>query len=213
MSTLRRFIGGLKLQLQGKHHIVGWSMTPEETISFIKSLGKTVLTFYGYSGLGYEDENAMLEIAQKVLSGYSPKTTLINIGVTSVGIGALYPLAKSMGFETAGIVTSLALEYRGGINDAVDHVCFVKDKQWGGNLPNSNELSPTSKAMVTCSDVLVAIGGGGIVDDEMLAGKEMGKPTIFFPAEMNHEVAIRYAKSLGLPAPKTFWNSNDAFGK
>jgi hypothetical protein len=201
-------MGRIKLQLRGKNHVAGWNMTPEETISFFKSLGKTVLTFYGYSGLGYEDEKGMLEIARKVLSGYFPETTLVNIGVTKVGCGAIYPLAKSMGFTTTGIVTSLALEHPvgiAGISEAVDHVCFVKDKQWGGNLPNSNELSPTSKAMVTCSDVLVGIGGGGIVDDEMLAGKAMGRPIQHFPAEMNHEVAIRYAKSLGLPPPESFW--------
>ena len=109
-----------------------------------------------------------------------------------------------MGFETAGIVTNLALEYQGGISDAVDHVCFIKDKQWGGNLPNSNELCPTSKAMVECSDILVGIGGGGIVDDEMKAGKAMGKLIQYFPAEMNHEAAIRYAKTMGLPPPESF---------
>jgi len=182
MGSFRQFIGRLKLQSQGKNHIVGWSMTPEETISFFKSLGKTVLTFYGYSGRGYEDEKGMLEIARKALSGYSSANTLINSGVTSVGIGAIYPLAKSMGFETAGIVTNLALEYQGGISDAVDHVCFIKDKQWGGKLPNSDELSPTSKAMVDCSDILVAIGRGGMVDDELFAGEAQGKPVYHFPA-------------------------------
>lgn len=204
MGRFRQLVGRFRLQLRGKHHIVGWSMKPDEVILFFKSLEKTVLTFYGYSGLGYEDEKGMLEIAQKVLSGYSPETTLVNIGVTKVGCGAIYPLAKSMGFETAGIVTTLALEYRAGISDAVDHVCFVKDKQWGGNMSNSKELSPTSKAMVTCSDILVGIGGGGIVDDEMSAGKEMGKPIQYFPAEMNHEIATRYYKKLGLPPPELF---------
>jgi len=43
---------------------------------------KPCSTFYGYSGMGYEDEKAMLEIARKVLSRYSPETTLVNIGVT-----------------------------------------------------------------------------------------------------------------------------------
>ena len=115
MSTFRQLIGCIKLKLRGTNHIVGWSMTPDEAVAFFKSVGKTVLTFYGYSGMGYEDENGMLHIAEEVLSGYSPKMTLVNIGVTEVGCGAIYPLAKSMGFETAGIVTTLALEYRGGV--------------------------------------------------------------------------------------------------
>ena len=184
MSIPRQLIRRFKLQLRGKNHVVGWNMAPDEVVMFFKSLEKTVLTFYGYSGLGYEDEKGMLEIAQKVLSGYSPETTLVNTGVTKVGCGAIYPLAKSMGFVTAGIVTNLALEHPAGIagiSEAVDHICFVKDKQWGGKLPNSQELSPTSKAMVDCSDILVGIGGGGIVDDEMLAGKEMGKPIQYLP--------------------------------
>jgi len=60
LKTFRKFIGRIKLQLRGKNHIVGWNMTSE-----------AVIAFYGYSGMGYEDEKAMLEIARKVLSGYS----------------------------------------------------------------------------------------------------------------------------------------------
>jgi hypothetical protein len=207
MSILRQLIGRFKLQMRGKNHIVGWNMTAEAVIAFFLSQRKTVLTFYGYSGMGYEDEKGMLEIARKVLSRYSPDTTLVNIGVTSVGIGAIYPLAKSMGFTTAGIVTSLALEHPAGvagISEAVDHICFVADKQWGGNLPDSDELSPTSKAMVECSDILVGIGGGGISEAEMLAGKAQGKPVYFYPADKNHAYAISYAKRMGLPPPESF---------
>lgn len=204
MSILRQLIGHIKLQLRGKNHIVGWNMTPEEVIAFFRSQGKTVLTFYGYSGMGYEDEKGMLQVAKEVLSRYSPKTTLVNIGATSVGIGAVYPLAKSMGFITTGIVSTQALEFLEDISDVVDHVCFVTDEQWGGNLPGSDELSPTSKAMVECSDILVGIGGGGISLDEMLAGKAQGKPVYSYPADMNHAVAIRHAKRMGLPPPDSF---------
>ena len=204
MSILRQLIGHIKLLLRGKNHIVGWNMTPEEVIAFFRSQGKTVLTFYGYSGMGYEDEKGMLQVAKEVLSRYSPKTTLVNIGATSVGIGAVYPLAKSMGFITTGIVSTQALEFLEDISDAVDHVCFVTDEQWGGKLPNSDQLSPTSKAMVECSDILVGIGGGGISLDEMLAGKVQGKPVYSYPADMNHAVAIRHAKRMGLPPPDSF---------
>ncbi len=204
MSKIHQFIGRIKLQIRGKNHVAGWSMTANEAIFFIKSLGKTVLTFYGYSGLGYEDEEEMLNIAGKILSEHSPQNTLVNIGVTSVGCGAIYPLAKFMGFETTGIVTTLALEYRGGISESVDHICFIKDTQWGGRLPHSDKLSPTSIAMVECSDILIGIGGGGICDDELLYGRELGKPIQFFPAEMNHEIASRYYKGLGLSPPEGF---------
>ena len=213
MSTLRQLIGRFRLQLRGKNHVVGWNMTAEEVIAFFLRQRKTVLTFYGYSGMGYEDEEAMLAIARKVLSGYAPEITLVNIGVTSVGIGAIYPLAKSMGFTTTGIVTSLALD-RDDISASVDHICFVKDKQWGGNLPDTHELSPTSRAMVECSDILVGIGGGGISEAEMLAGKAQGKPVYFYPADKNHARAIQYAKSMGLPPPESFDSGNpDLFKK
>ena len=192
-------------------------MTAEAVIAFFLSQRKTVLTFYGYSGMGYEDEKGMLEIARKVLSGYSPETALINIGVTRVGIGAIYPLAKSMGFTTTGIVTSLAFEHPAGvagISESVDHICFVADQQWGGNLPHSDQLSPTSRAMVECSDILVGIGGGGIAEAEMLAGKAQGKPVYFYPADKNHAYAISYAKRMGLPPPESFDSGNpDLFKK
>ena len=204
MNNIRQLIGRVRLQWRGKNHIVGWNMTPEAVIAFFMRQGKTVLTFYGYSGMGYEDEKTMLRIAREVLSRYSPETALVNIGATAVGIGAVYPLAKSMGFETTGIVTSLAIDYPEAISDAVDHICFVADPRWGGNLPNSDELSPTSKAMVECSDILVGIGGGGISEAEMLAGKAQGKPVYFYPAEMNHAVAIAHAKKMGLPPPESF---------
>jgi len=204
MSTLRQLIGQFRLQLRGKNHIVGWNMTAEEVIAFFLRQRKTVITFYGYSGMGYEDEKGMLETSRKVLSRYAAETTLVNIGATSSGIGAVYPLAKSMGFTTTGIVTSMALDYPENISEAVDHICFVRDNQWGGNLPNTDILSPTSRAMVECSDILVGIGGGGISEAEMLVGKAQGKPVYFYPADMNHTRAIQRAKKMGLPPPESF---------
>jgi hypothetical protein len=207
VSKLQQLIGRAKVQLDGKDRVVGWSMTAEETISFIRSLHKTVITFYGFSGMGYEDEQEMLRIAREVLSKYSPSTTLVNIGASSTGIGAIYPLAKSLGFETSGIISTEALEYLEDISKDVDHICFVEDSQWGGKLPNSSELSPTSKAMVTSSDTLVAIGGGAISLDEVMAGHAEGKEILYFAADMNHERASRQAESKGLPPPSSFKGS------
>ena len=137
------------------------NMSPAETRSFFRSLGKRVLTFFGYS-VNYENEESMLAIARKGLSKIPPDAVLINIGATASGIGAVYPLAKAMGFTTTGIVSSLAAEHLENISEAVDHVCFVADTQWGGKLNGTDQLSPTSQAMVACSDVLVAIGGGEV---------------------------------------------------
>ena len=208
-----QFFGRLKLQLRGKNHVVGWSMKPEEAVSFIKGRGKMVLTFFGYSGMGYEDKESMLKTAQDVMSHYLPNKTLINIGATGVGIGEIYSLAKSMGFETSGIASTEAIRYPEEISDIVDHICFVKDSQYGGNLPNSDEVSPTSRAMVDCSDILVAIGGNEISRDELLAGKKQGKPIEFFPADVNHEYAIQRAQRRGEPIPKSFKGAvHEVFG-
>jgi len=203
MKTFVQQLGRIRLQLSNKTQVIGWGMKPDEAKLFFIGQKKTVVTLFGYSS-SYEDENAMLEIVRQVISRYSPETTLINIGATRGGLGAAYPVAKSMGFTTAGIVTTIALNYPEEISHAVDYVCFIEDNQWGGKLPNSSELSATSQAMVDCSDILIGIGGGEICVDEMLAGREQGKPVEFYPAEINHVWAIRRAKRLGLPEPDTF---------
>jgi hypothetical protein len=195
-----------------KNKIVGWKMTPAETHALFKTLGKRVVTFFGYS-VAYENEKAMLALAKNLLPRYSPKTDLINIGATAGGIGAVYPLAKAMGFTTIGIVSSAAAEHLEYISNAVDHVCFVADTQWGGKLPNSNELSPTSKAMVSCSDILIALGGGEVTRAELIAGREQGKPMHFYPAEINHKYLIERDRKMNLPAPRSFWGAtHEVFG-
>ena len=204
MSMFRRSVGRIKLWFQRKHHIVGWHMTPQEAVAFIRTRRKVVLTFFGYSGMGYEDKEGMLKMARDVLSQYRPEKTLVVSGATEVGIGAVYQLAKSMRFETAGIVTSRAADKPQDFSAFVDHICFIKDTQYGGKQPDSNELSPTSRAMVDCSDILVAIGGNDISREELVEGKKQGKPIQYFPADMNHENALRQAIKKGLPTPDSF---------
>lgn len=204
--------GRTRLEERAKNKVVGWEMTPDEALAFFKSQGKTVLTFFGYSGNQYENVDGMLNVADRVMFQHSPEHTLINIGATEAGIGAIYRMAKSKGFMTTGIVSEMALKYPDDISEAVDFVCFIKDTQWGGKMKDSNELSPTSKAMVLCSDILIGIGGGEVSRDEMLVGKEMGKSVRFYPAEANHEATIRRATKLGQPKPESFWGAaHDVF--
>src|SRR5215211_143170 len=192
--------------------IVGTAMTPAGTLAFFKTLGKKVVTFFGYS-VDYEHEAVMLALARDVLSKYSPQTHVINIGATAGGIGAVYPLAKALGFKTTGIVSSVAAKHMEYISKDVDHICFIADTQWGGKLPDSNELSPTSKAMVSCSDILVAIGGGEVSCDELLAGRKQGKPIFFYPAEISHAYLIQRARKQGMPDPTFFWGAaHELFG-
>jgi hypothetical protein len=196
-----------------KNKIIGMNMSPAETQAFFRNFHKRVLTFFGYSA-AYENQDAMLAIAKRGLSRIPPGSVLINIGATASGIGAVYPLAKSMGFTTTGIVSSLAAEDMGNISDAVDYVCFVADTQWGGKVKGATRLSPTSQAMVACSDVLVAIGGGEVTRDELMAGKALGKPVYFYPAEVSHHHLLQRARKKNEPPPVSFWGAaHEVFGE
>jgi hypothetical protein len=177
---------------------------------FVKGTGKQVLTFVGYSGAGYEDPAAMLEAAGRILDRHPPARTLVNIGGTAEGIGAVYEQAKRKGFETMGIVSVLARKENLPLSPYVDRLFFVQDDTWGGRLPKSRKLSPTSAAIVGVSAELVGIGGGEVGRDELLAAKQAGKPVEFIPADLNHRKAIEKAAQKGLPAPTEFRGAVDA---
>ncbi len=165
---------------------------------------KSVLSFLGYSGSGYEDEAAMLEHAAQVLNEADPRTTLVNIGATPDGIGAVYALARRLGFETTGIVSTQARENGVLSSPFVDVVFEVQDDTWGGFIKGTTRLSPTSQTIVDCSDRLVAIGGGEVARDELLVAQQHGKPTQFIAADMNHAAARAKAAKSGLPTPTDF---------
>ena len=93
----------------------------EDVISHFKDKGKKVLTFIGYSGAGYENKVEMLRIARSELEGLDPEEFIVNIGVTPDGIGQVYLLAKEMGFDTTGIVSTKAEKY-------LDRVEFVEQR-------------------------------------------------------------------------------------
>ena len=175
--------------------------------AFVKQQRKQVLSFVGYSGAGYEDPATLLSHAMQVLDAQDPGRTLVNIGATAEGIGQVYELARAKGFTTIGIVSTLARDERVSLSPCVDHVFFIHDRQWGGRLADSKRLSPTSAAMVANSTTLVAIGGGDIARDELLAARHAGKPVTFIAADMNHQIARDKAQKKGLPEPTDFRGS------
>jgi hypothetical protein len=184
--------------------LVNKEATPAQISAYFKAQRKRVVTFLGYSGAGYEDPSAMLKVAAGVLSRHDPQKTIVNIGATPEGIGAVYQLAKERGFATSGIVST---QWRGSgsaLSPCVDSVFLVKDDTWGGLVKGTQKLSPTSTAMVGVSDELVAIGGGEVSRDEAMAAERARKPVQFIPADQNHAAAIERAKKRGEPVPTDF---------
>jgi hypothetical protein len=170
----------------------------------LAGLGRRVLTFVGYSDAGYEDPQAMLDAAARVLDAHDPRTTLVNIGATPGGIGAIYEIAHQRGFMTSGIVSSQARVQGVALSPFVELVFVVADERWGGLVPGTSALSPTSQAIVDHSDVVVAIGGGEVARDEFEGALHAGTPTLFIDAEMNHAAARAAAARKGQPAPTEF---------
>ena len=182
---------------------------PGEIKTFFESEKKAVVTFVGYSGAEYEDKAALLEKAESVLDEFDSSKTLVNIGATPEGIGAIYELAKNKGFITTGIVSTQAKEYDAKLSTCVNYVFYVEDATWGGFIEGSDRLSPTSTAMVENSDILIGIGGGSVARDELTAAKRLGKEVRFIPADMNHHKAREKAKKKGLSAPTSFGGTAD----
>ena len=178
--------------------------TPKEIRDFFKARNMRVLTFLGYSAAEYENKASMLEQATKILDQFDPKRTIVNIGATPEGIGAVYEIAQRKGFSTAGIVSTQAKATNVKLPPCVDIVFFVKDATWGGFDPQTKRLSPTSTAMVENSDLIVAIGGGDVARDELTAAKRLGKQVRFIPADMNHQIARERALKKGQPPPTDF---------
>lgn len=177
---------------------------PEAVVSAVRARGLQVLTLAGYSGAGYEDDTAMRLLAGRILDGEDPARVLVNAGGTAEGIGEVYALAKARGFATMGIVSILARDEGVALSPCVDTVFFVPDASWGGIDAATGRLSPTSQAMVQASDRLVAIGGGEVARDELLAARALGKPVQFHAADMQHANAIDKARRKGQPVPTDF---------
>jgi hypothetical protein len=183
--------------------------TPTEAHAFLRQERKTVLTFVGYSGSGYQHEVAMLREAGRILDAFDPAKTIVNIGATPDGIGAVYELAKRRGFVTTGIVSTQARQHGVAFSRHVDHVFLIRDETWGGLINETGDLSPTSRAMVDSSDVIVGIGGGEVAREELLAARRAGREVRFVPADMDHEKAIETARKQGTPRPTDFRGAAD----
>jgi hypothetical protein len=207
------FLSGAALSMVGCEHAIQeeavsdvstTDISSSDISSFFHSQQKVVVTFVGYSGSGYEDQVALLEEAERILDTFDPSHTIINIGVTPDGIGAIYPMAKRKGFVTTGIVSTQAKKYEAATSPGVDHVFYVFDATWGGFIEGSQQLSPTSTVIVQHSDIMIGIGGGAVARDELIAAQRAVKEVRFIPADMHHDTAREKAQKKGQPIPTTF---------
>ena len=181
---------------------------PKKAVDAIRSWGRHVVTFSGFSGGGYEDPAAVERAIAGELARLEPAQAIICCGATADGIGAVYPLAKARGFETVGIVSSVAESEGAPFSDSVGTIFVIEDDTWGG-VRGDGTLSPTSSAMVQAADDMIAIGGGAITRDEVEAARRLGKRVRYLPADMNHAVATRKAIKSGEAPPTDFKGAVD----
>jgi hypothetical protein len=171
----------------------------DQIVSFFRKQGKTVVTLVGFSGAGYEHPDRIRKKVTRILDRHDPATTIVNIGVTADGIGRAYRWAKARGFFTTGIVSSEASKYGATVAPGCDKAFFVEDETWGGVV--NGKLTPTSEAMVSVSNLMIAVGGGEIARDELVEMEKRNKPIRFLAADMNHAKAVAKAAGKGLPDP------------
>ena len=198
---------GITMAVTGARPEIHYGRTPDEVVDFLRSQGKKVVTFAGFSGAEYQHNARMLKEADSILDDFNPSTTLINGGGTAAGIGQVYALARQRGFTTTGIVSSLAVREQTPLAAGVDYVFYVSDTQWGGYRPGTRSLSPVSDAMVRASDVIAGIGVGAIARDELQSAVRLGRRIRFIPEEARHEYARKRVRDAGLPAPESFYGS------
>lgn len=159
------------------------TMKSDEAYHYFAALSKKIVTFLGYSS-AYEDPAYLQQILQEKLKTYNPQTTIIAAGGTEKGIGAIYPVAKQLGFQTLGIVSTLAKE--GQVSSDADFVLYIEDEQWGGFLPNSTKLSPVSEVIVNCSHIAIMCGGGQIAKAEAAGMRLLDKDVLYQPMNKSH---------------------------
>lgn len=195
-STEKYVYKGVLLDEGNAQTIGSYATDPLPVKNIIKEIfnrGKKVCLFMGYSDLGYQNESEMLSIVKEKLSELSPEEYLVCIGATAQGIGRAYATAKEMGFETIGIVSTLALSSAGSFSRYVDRIYIVNDDRWGGYIPGTNLATPTTRAFLETADIVHAIGGGNntVALLQIAVAQYSDLKVSFTPADMNHKKALQ----------------------
>lgn len=183
--------------------------SPSEIEFEVHSLNKQVHSIFGYSALGYQKPEALRTQLQKDFSKLDPHKTIINIGATPEGLGIAYEVAKSMGFETMGFVSKKFLDKASYYSAYVDRIFVVDDPYWGGYIPGTHTMTPTTGLFVRLSSSMKAYGGGEISKITMQEFLKTKKPIAYDSFEMNHQMATERAQAKGETPPTSFNSSVD----
>jgi hypothetical protein len=68
-------------------------------------------------------------------------------------------------------------------------IYIVNDELWGGYIPGTSKLAETTKTFLSCSDFILALGGGDNTKVTLTAAKSIQLPFTYIPCDMNHESA------------------------
>ena len=183
-----------------------WSTVPAASIvDFFCRMKKHVIYFAGYGELGYEDAECVRRITLDILRDLATSSVIVLCGTLlringHDGIAEVYVIAKELGFETAGIHPSVAMQFGDThrVSSYCDHAFFVRDDTWGGYLSMIAVPSPTLKLHLAVSDEMVVIGGGKHAADEMRAFAAVGKAVRYFPANMNMAATREWCAKAGV---------------
>lgn len=141
-----------------------------------------LVVFGGYSGLGYENPEAVASIFRRLVREAGDGTLYVG-GGTRVGIGLAYRAIRSQaalfgykGVKTAGIV-SLRAKEEGMEMAEQDFLVLVPTApgDWRVAGPSGSLMVDLA---VGADGVLVYFGGGAVAREELLEAAEKGVPTV-----------------------------------
>jgi hypothetical protein len=154
-----------------------------------RTAGKKIITLFGYSAREYENKKLLLDTMREDLSKYNPKEYCVCIGATHEGVGGGYSIAKELGFETIGVVSTQALAYSGKFSENVDSIYIVNDEFWGGVAPGTDKPTPTTDVFLQISDVVYIYGGGLNTVAFIKFASKLDIPMRFLAFDSNTEIA------------------------
>jgi len=135
--------------------------------------GKSPIVFGGYSGLGYENPEALRDEVRKTLENlklrYGDRLIVVS-GATSVGIGLVYEIASELGLPTLGVVSDRVNP--GDISPFCDNVLLVSDP--AGTWEVKTKSGDSYMVEAARKGEMIYFGGGQVAASEILEARDKG---------------------------------------